>query len=316
MEATIDLNLVATFVRVIEAGSFTAAGKSLGVPKSSVSRRVSALEAALRVQLLARSTRRLALTDAGRQYFERTRAALTSLSDASASVAEMADEVAGPIRFTAAPDGSGVLSRIIAEFVRRHPKVTMDVVLTPRRVDLLAEGFDLALRAGRLAESSLRVRRIGTAEIGLFASRAYLRRTGRPTHVAALADHPFVVFGPLHGRGPLRLDGPEGEVQVMVRGPLVVDEMAFATEAIAAGIGIGLLPVLLGGTAGPRAARGASYPLVRVLPAYGVRGSDLSIVWSPTAFEPTRVALFREHLATRMRELLFPNGADGDRGAG
>ncbi len=145
----LDLNQVGAFVRVMEAGSFTAAARALGLPKSSVSRRVSALEQALRVRLLQRSTRKLVPTEAGRLYFERARAALAGLSDASAAVTDMSREIAGPIRFTAAGDNTGFLVSVIGEFLAKYPKVQLDVVLTPRRVDLLAEGFDLALAPER-----------------------------------------------------------------------------------------------------------------------------------------------------------------------
>jgi len=198
MAATIeglDLNQVSAFVRVMEAGSFTDAARVLGLPKSSVSRRVSALEKALRVRLLQRSTRKLVLTEAGRVYFERARAALAGLTDASSAVTDMSRELAGPIRFTAGGDNTGFLIGLIAEFLERYPKVQLDVVHTPRRVDLLAEGFDLALRAGPLVDSSLVVRRLGRSDLGLHASRAYLRRAGTPRRVGDLAKHRFILFG-------------------------------------------------------------------------------------------------------------------------
>jgi DNA-binding transcriptional LysR family regulator len=146
----LDLNQVTAFVRVIESGSFTAAARELGLPKSSVSRRVSALETALRVRLLQRSTRQLVLTEAGRLYFERARAALRGLAEANVAVTDLSHEIAGPIRFTAGGDNTGLIANLLAEFLTRYPKIQIDVVLTPRRVDLVAEGFDLALRAGPL----------------------------------------------------------------------------------------------------------------------------------------------------------------------
>jgi len=174
------LNQVNAFVRVMNAGSFTAAARALRLPTSSVSRRVSALEKALRVRLVQRGTRKLVLTEAGRLYFEQARTALGRLADANAAVIDMSQEVAGPIRFTAGGDGTGLIATLIAEFVGRYPKVQIEVVLTPRRVDLVGEGFNLALRAGPLVDSSLIVRRLGRRDLALFASRSYLRRAGRP----------------------------------------------------------------------------------------------------------------------------------------
>src|SRR4051812_4792683 len=191
----LDLNHVNTFVRVVDAGSFTAAARTLGLPKSSVSRRVSALEGVLRVRLLQRSTRKLVLTEAGRLYFERARAALGGLADASAAVVDMSQEIAGPIRFTASGDKTGLIAGLLSEFLARYPNVQIEVVLTPRRVDLVTEGFDLALRAGPLVDSSLVVRRLGRSDHALFASRAYLRAAGTPKRVRDLAEHRFVLFG-------------------------------------------------------------------------------------------------------------------------
>jgi DNA-binding transcriptional LysR family regulator len=304
--AALDLNLVSAFVRVMETGSFTAAARTLGLPKSSISRRVSALERSLRVRLLQRSSRKLVLTEAGRLYFERARTALGGLADANAAVTDMSQEIAGPIRFTAGNDNTGMIAGLVSEFLTRYPKVQLDVVLTPRRVDMVAEGFDLALRAGRLVDSSLVVRRLGSSDHGLFASRAYLRKAGTPRRVSDLAGHRFVLFGEPHERDHLRLTGPQGEETVKIEGPLVVHDMSFAADAIAAGVGIGLVPEAYCGFALAMMGRMRSprRDLVRLLPDHGVTGTDVSLVSPPTAYEPTRVALLRDFLAERLRPLM------------
>jgi DNA-binding transcriptional LysR family regulator len=300
----LDLNQVSAFVRVMEAGSFTDAARALGLPKSSVSRRVTALEKALRVRLLQRTTRKLVLTEAGRLYFERARAALAGLSDASATVTDMSHEIAGPIRFTAGGDNTGFLVSVIAEFLARHPKVQLDVVLTPRRVDLLAEGFDLALRAGPLVDSTLVVRRLGRTDHGLFASRAYVRRAGTPRQVSDLADHRFILFGEPQQRRQLRLTGPEGERTVEIDGPLVVHDLPIAADAAAAGIGIALIPEVYCGWAG-KGGLGTSWKhLVRLLPDHVAPGAELNLVSPPVAYEPTRVGLFRDFLTQRLRPVV------------
>jgi DNA-binding transcriptional LysR family regulator len=307
MSATIeglDLNQVHAFVRVMEAGSFTDAARALGLPKSSVSRRVTALEKALRVRLLQRSTRKLVLTEAGRVYFERARAALAGLGDASAAVTDMSRELAGPIRFTAGGDNSGFLIGLIAEFLARYPKVQLDVVHTPRRVDLLAEGFDLALRAGPLVDSSLVVRRLGRTDLGLYASRAYLARAGTPRRVSDLAKHRFILFGEPHQRERLRLVGPSGEETVDIRGPLVVHDMPVAADAAIAGIGIALVPNSYTGWAIKGGRRSSWKDLVQLLPDHGAPGHELSLVSPPVAYEPVRVGLFRDFLADRIRPVM------------
>jgi DNA-binding transcriptional LysR family regulator len=310
MEATMDLNLVSTFVRVGELGSFTAAARALGLPTSSVSRKVSALEGALDVRLIQRSTRKLILTEAGRAYFERARASLAGLADATASVADMSHEVAGVIRFTAPPDNAGLLAGFLAEFLARYPKVRLDVVLTARRVDLVAEGIDLALRGGRLGDSSLIVRRIGSGDLALYGAASYFKRAGTPRTLAELARHRFVLYGGPEVRRTLALTGPDGEETVAIDGPLVVDDMIFAGDAVAAGIGIGVLPRVLAERRSPRSRAVMGPPLVRVLPDYRMSGADLSIVSPPKAYEPTRVSLFRDFLAARYTDLL--KGCDAD----
>lgn len=300
----LDLNLVTAFVRVVEDGSFTTAARKLGLPKSSVSRRVTALERALRARLLQRSTRKLVLTEAGRLYFERARSALGGLADAGAAVTDLSGEIAGPIRFTAGGDNTGLLAKMLSEFVTRYPKVQIDVVLTPRRVDLVAEGFDLALRAGPLVDSALIARRLGRQELGLFASHAYLRRAGRPRRVADLSKHRFVLFGAPHEREHLRLTGPDGEETVKISGPLVVHDMAFAADVLSTGLGIGLIPDLYLGWLAKGGLRLGRPELERVLPDHGVVGSELSLVSPPTAYEPTRVKVLRDFLTDKLRPMI------------
>jgi DNA-binding transcriptional LysR family regulator len=300
----VDLNQVSAFVRVMESGSFTAAARTLGLPKSSVSRRVSALERSLRVRLLQRGTRKLVLTEAGRAYFERARSALGGLADANAAVTDMSREIAGPIRFTASADNTGLLASMLSEFLARHPKVQIDVVMTPRRVDLVAEGFDLALRGGPLVDSSLIVRRLGRSDHLLFASPAYLRKAGTPRRVSELARHRFVLFGEPNTREHLRLTGPDGEETVRVQGPLVVHDMAFAADVIAAGIGIGLVSGAYVGFASKSGLHAVRKALVQVLPDHFVPGADVSLVSPPTAYEPMRVALLRDFLAERLQPML------------
>jgi DNA-binding transcriptional LysR family regulator len=299
----LDLNQVRAFVRVLEAGSFTEAARALGLPKSSVSRRVGALERTLRVRLLQRSTRKLVPTEAGRAYFERARAALAGLAEASAAVTDMSREIAGKIRFTAGGDNTGMLVGLVAEFLARHPKVQLDVVLTPRRVDLIQEGFDLAMRAGPLIDSSLIVRRIGRTDHGLYATRAYLRREGTPRRVSDLSRHRFILMGEPNQREQLRLTGPDGEHTVRIDGPLVAHDLSFAADAVAAGIGIALVPNAYLGWALKGGLRSDWTQLVRVLPEYGLRGAELTLVSPPVAYEPARVGLLRDFLTDRLRPI-------------
>jgi DNA-binding transcriptional LysR family regulator len=302
----VDLNDVATFVRVAQGGGFTAAAKGLGVPKSTVSRAVARLEGVLGVRLVHRTTRALALTDAGRSYFERVRGAVAGLADASADVVDLGTEPRGTIRITAPVDlGQLLLADVIARFVEKYPQVRFEVSLTGRVVDLVGEGFDMAIRATPLHDSSLVVRKLGSADLGLFASRAYLRARGTPSSVSELAEHEFIGFRPMTSSDgvPLALTGPEGLEHVEAHPGVVVDDLLFVHRLIAGGIGIGVLPLFF--FTGVCASKREKDDLARVLPHHLVRSGTLSLVAPSARQEPRRVKLFREFLLVEAKRLGF-----------
>lgn len=287
-----DLNRVAAFVRVVQDGSFTAAARALNLPKSSVSRSVAQLEAELGVRLLHRTTRQLHMTDAGAAFYERAARALSDLDEATATAADMQAQLRGTVRVTAPVDfGVWVLAPIVTRFARKHPTIQVDVSLTGRVVDLVAEGFDLGVRAGPLRDSSLVLRRIGSLESGLYASPRYVERRGLPATLAELAAHDCVLFRASQGRSTWSLEGPgEGVESVEVTGPVACDDLSFARKAVLTGGGVGLLPVFL---CAREQRRGK---LVRVLPDRAMRGSVLHVVYPSARFVPQRVAVFREYL--------------------
>ena len=280
---------------MVESGTFTAAATALGLPKSSVSRGVSALEETLGVRLLQRTTRKLSLTEAGRQYFQQVRASLSGLDQANSAVTDLGGEPRGTVRLTAPGDfGGSMFSEIIADFVRRYPRIQLDVVLTQRRVNLIEEGFDLALRAGKLEDSSLVARKIAGSELGLYAAPSYLERRGLPKRLADLTKHDCVLHRSARGVFPWRLSGPRGYELVSVSAVVTADSLQFIRGLVAGGAGIGLLPDL---GLEDELARGA---LVRVLPAYALRGGALYLVSPPLRHEPARVALLRAHLVAEL----------------
>jgi len=296
-----DLNHVSVFARVVELESFTAAAKHLGLPKSSVSRTVTRLEDELGVRLLQRTTRKLNLTEAGRAYYDRARVALAGLEEAASAATNLSAEPRGTVRVsTPANMGMIDLGEIVARFVRKFPLVHIEISLSSRFVDLVAEGFDLALRAGKLADSSLVARRIGSDTFGLFASPAYLRRRGRPKTLAELAKHDCVLFRGTHGKSEWVLDGPRGEERVTVRGPLNADEIGFVQQAVSAGVGIALLPMI-----GVRLTTGrGNLPMpVRVLPEYHGPGNSLHIVSPSTRYQSASVTAFRDFLVAELTAL-------------
>ena len=281
-----DLNRIAVFAQVVSAGSFSAGARALGIPKSSASRSVRHLEDALGVRLLERTTRRLRLTEAGREYYERVASALSGLNEARAAVMELQDTPKGTVRMAApAAWGSWLLAPLIAQFVQTYPEIHIDLSLTDGEVDLVRDGFDLALRMGRLEDSSLIVRTIGSIDRGLFASTAYLERRGMPQRLGDLALHDVIAFrGDGHG-DRLRLQGPDGIESVAVRGRVETDALSFVFESVRLGVGIGLLP--LGGCV-------AHMRLVRVLPELIEPGYPVSIVYPSSRHLPQRVRLLRD----------------------
>ncbi|HWA75942.1 MAG TPA: LysR family transcriptional regulator [Polyangiaceae bacterium] len=301
MGTTIDLNHVAWFVRVVESESFTRAAEGLGLRKSSLSRAVSRLEEDLGVRLLQRTTRRLSLTDAGRAYFAQARSALAGLADAAATVSDMGKEPRGVVRLTTPVDiGVILLTDVIARFVSDYPLIHIDLSLTSRVVDLVAEGFDLAVRAGRLEDSSLMARRVGSADLGLFAAPSYLSRKGTPASLAELANHDCVLFRGRDGHGEWKLSGPSGEESIHVKGPVSVDDLLLVQQAVEAGIGIGLLPLFVVGSCAKHREKSR---LVRLLPDAALRGSALHVVSPSARHQPTRVALFRDFLCEALAAL-------------
>jgi DNA-binding transcriptional LysR family regulator len=294
----VDLNRISVFARVVEAGSFTAAAAALGVGKSSVSRSVAALEAALGIRLLQRTTRRLSLTDAGRAYYEHARDALAGLDEAAQAASALGAEPRGLVRLTAPVDLADVLAAVSAAFLRAHPAVRVEAILTSRYVDLVAEGVDLAVRAGVLRDSSLMARKIGDTELALFASPAYLDRAGRPRRLADLAHHECVLYRAGLGVATWRLAGPRGLESVEVRGRSDSDELAYVRAALVAGQGVGLVPLT--------SVRGLAEAgqLERVLPRHALRAAPVHLVWPTRRFEPAAVALLREALAKALPEAI------------
>jgi DNA-binding transcriptional LysR family regulator len=294
----IDLNRIAVFVRVVEAGSFTAAATALSLPTSSVSRAVSNLEEELGVRLLNRSTRKLSLTESGRHFFTRMQVVIAETDEATEAVAGFARDPRGVVRLTAPHDiGLSRLPAILVRLTERYPGLVTELVLTSRRVDLIEEGFDLAIRGGRLADSALVVRKIAASALGVFGAPAYLDRRGKPRALADLARHDCLGYAGRAGKTTWRLTGPQGEESVAVSGPVVCEDMLFLREMVLAGGGLALLP------AESVAAEVAAGHLVRLLPRHSLEGGGLYLLWPSRHLVPARVVAVRELLAEALGKL-------------
>lgn len=289
LPAPVNPRHAAAFVRVVEAGGITAAARVLGVPKSAVSAAVAALEASLGVRLLHRSSRVVVPTEAGRAFYAQASVGLEALEAAGAAAINSQREIRGPIRISAPVEtGTMLLEPIISRFLARHPEVTVEVVLTSRAVDLVAEGVDLALRGGPVHDSSLVGRLVGRADSGIFASPDFFGRRTEPEHEGALAGMAAVLHG--NQSSTWALTGPRGAVAVHVYPRLRADHFAFAREAVIHGVGLGLFPLVL---CERQVREGA---LVRVLPEVGIRGTTFHLVHAAGRFLPARVAALRDAL--------------------
>ncbi|MGE0401009.1 MAG: LysR family transcriptional regulator [Kofleriaceae bacterium] len=237
-----DLNDVALFVDVVRAESFTATARQRGVPVSTVSRRISRLEDRLDTRLLERTTRRLHLTDVGRSYFQYAERALVQLGEGTQLVRTFHVAPHGRVRITA-PTGFGpALARIVAPYLAMYPAVTLDLELTDRRVDILEEGFDLAIRSGRIESSELVARKIFETTRALYASKAYLAARGRPKRIADLAKHDLIAAQTTASGAAWELFAGRKRHRLAFKPRLVVNDMTATRFAVAAGIGISLMP--------------------------------------------------------------------------
>jgi DNA-binding transcriptional LysR family regulator len=292
-----DLNDVAAFVRVVENSGFAKAARELGVPTSTVSRAVARLEESVGVRLLHRTTRNLSVTSEGHAFHQRVAPLVASLRDATRTLGSGGKEPEGLLRVTAPNDiGSAFLSEEMVRFAERHPLLRVEVMLTNRKLNLVSEGLDVAVRAGRLESSSLVARKIGTLQVELYASPGYAERSRLPSNLVELARHKIVAFGARDGKISLDLDGPRGPESVELNCRIACDDFGFVRATLVAGGGIGLIPRMIA------ASEVATGRLVRVLPEYMASGGALYVIYPSARQVPTKVTLFRDFLAKRCAE--------------
>lgn len=286
--ATIDLNHLRVLTAVHERGSFSSAALALGVPRSTVSRAIAALEETTGVPLFHRTTRRIDITDEARVLVERLGASLQTIESALQELPGKEAEPRGTLKITATADlGSIVLAEAVARFTARWPQVKVDVVLSSKVVDLARDGFDLALRvsAGALRDSALVARKVGRIGFRLYASPSYVARRGPVRSLDELAAHDWVGF-----RGT-SLD----KVGLRVTPRIVCDDMFFVRETLRRGGGVGGMPHFL---ADPEVASGA---LVNVLPRWTWATGTVYLVRPQKKQVPARTTAFSELVVEMLR---------------
>ncbi|HEX6832930.1 MAG TPA: LysR family transcriptional regulator [Rudaea sp.] len=290
------LSEIAAFVEVARWRSFVRASAQLGLSVSAASRAVAALEARLGVRLLQRSTRRVGLSEAGRAHLPRCEALLAELAEAEAAVSERNTALRGLLR-ASVPGGFGLthLAPILPDFLREHPQLRLDLQMSNRFVDLIEEGYDVAIRVGTLTDSRLAARKLGANRRILVASPQYLREHAPPKHPRDLDAHPCLILDIGPHPDAWTLANASRRHAVRVSGPLRSNHVLALRDACLAGLGIGLLPhfalteLLDEGR------------LVRVLPKWQTPEQGVYAVYPSNRLIPAKVRAFVDFIGGRLR---------------
>lgn len=281
------------FASVVDQGGFTDAAKKMGISKSAVSKHVSSLEARLGARLLNRTTRRVSPTEIGLAYYDRARRVLNDAGEADALVTSMQTAPSGLLRISVATDfGVNHLSPVLSEFLQDFPDIKVNMVLNNRFVELISEGFDMAIRVGELEDSSLRARKLCDTTKRMIASPAYLEKYGHPVRIDELNDHKLLHYSNQSSGNVWKLTAPSGEKrQVRSAGWLSVNDGQSLLNAAVSGLGIAYLPSYLYADA-------MSKGLVTdVMPSLPSETQGIYAVYPPGRFTQPKVRAFIDFLA-------------------
>ena len=295
-----DLGEILVFTRVVRGGSFTAAATSLGMPKSTVSRKISELETRVGARLLQRTTRSVSLTDVGRAYYEHCARIVAELEEAEQVVSHMQATPRGMLRITT-PVTFSVLSPVLADYLRLYPEVQVEVYAEQRRVDLVEERFDLSLRAGAAPDTTLVARKVGVVRRCVLAAPALIARLGPLRQPSDLERHDGLVFAP-EGAAWALVSGAR-EVEVAVRPRLVANDYDVLRGVARAGFGLALLPEYqcLEDVAAGR--------LTRVLEGWSAREIPIFAMYPSTRHLAPKVIALLDLLRERLALTLAPSAA-------
>ncbi|KKD60547.1 hypothetical protein RN22_10195 [Grimontia sp. AD028] len=293
----IDLNQIKVFVYVVESGSFTGAAKRLGMPSTTVSRKVQQLEDALNTRLINRSTRKLSLTYSGDIYFQQCQTFLAGIEDANQSLLHMQQEPQGLLRITTPIDFADCyLQPVIISFMEKHPKINVEVVISDSLIDLIENNIDIAFRSGFLANSSLVARRLMSKMNVFCASETYLKQYGYPESPEDLAHHCCILDRHTDKPQVWQFNNGEKVVDVPVSGRFFADSIHLKIKAAIAGLGIAKLPEAL---ARFHFAQGS---LVQVLDDQIIDAGAMHIVYQSHKHLPQITRLFIDHVVEVLAE--------------
>ncbi len=299
MGNSVDLDIVHIFVQVIKSGGFSKAAEFLRLPKSSVSKAITRLEKESGTTLMLRTTRSQTLTAAGKAFYDSCVGPIEALENAKKSLYGNDSLLTGKIKLTAPEDlGSEVIAPSAGLLARKYPGLSFELIYTDEVLDLVKDGFDLAVRIGRLSESSLKVKKIGEIKLILIASPAYLKESSKINKLEDLKSHDCLVLGTRSAKGQWNLKSNSSSAQISIQPRLISNQMSSLLKAALAGAGIALVPGYL---AQPylRAEK-----LVRVLPQWVSPGLPVSLL-SPLPFSSSaRLRMAADHLVGEVQRAL------------
>jgi DNA-binding transcriptional LysR family regulator len=295
-----DLNEISAFISIVQAGGLSRASEQTGLPKSTLSRKLAALERRLGLTLLQRTTRKITLTKTGEEYFKQCSLLLRQLDEVEKEVVSEQTEPQGVLRFTAPVEaGAWLLAPVIKKFCELYPKIALDLVFTDRIVDLVGEGFDVALRAGNLKDSSLKAKKIGKERFVLVASRTYLKKAGTPKTVADLQRHRLIGFNPKRESLVWILSGPEGKKEIPLENCLRNNSLANCRGLAVEGLGISLLPRFL---IQEDLAKGRLEP---VLTNYFSDRGELALMYANQKYVSPKTRVFVNFVAEELKTIIW-----------
>ncbi len=290
------------FATVVDQGGFTDAARKMGISKSAVSKHVSSLESRLGARLLNRTTRRVSPTEIGLAYYDRARRVLNDAGEADALVTSMQSAPSGLLRVSVATDfGVNHLSPVLGQFLHDYPDISVNMVLNNRYVELISEGFDMAIRVGELEDSSLRARKLCETQKRMIAAPSYFEKFGRPEKIDDLNDHKLLHYSNQSSGNVWKITAPSGEKrQVRTAGWLTVNDGQSLLNAAIGGLGIAYLPSFL--YAEPM----RQGLLVDAIPELPYETQGIYAVYPPGRYTQPKVRAFIDFLVDQFRE----KGAD------
>jgi len=296
-----NLNGIATFLAVVESGSFAAAAMRIHVTRSAVAKSIGRLEGRLSVRLFHRTTRQQTLTDEGRQYYEQCSRLMTELKDIESGLHDRKRSLEGRIRISAPVlFGRRCVAPVLRSLIRAHPQLELQAAFSDRFVDVVADGFDLVVRVGPMADSTTLVaRKIGSQRMAIFASPDYLKAKGFPSSVDDLADHTGIMYSQSIQARTWSVRDPDGSSrEVRLNGREYYDDLQVIADSAVEGGGLAWLPRWLGA---PYVDDGT---LTLVMDSDRVMAVDIYVVWPRNRYLPQRTSTLIDALATQVPGLM------------